>query len=1114
MEGLFFGFSVELVDKVSANSAKIVKEINRLQKNISAFTKTSKQAAASQKPFKVLRVEVQKVGSESVAAKNKVLGLGSGLATLANRSRTANKRMSLFSRTIASIGIAFTASAIIRQVSSLARAFVSLVKEGAGFTQTMAFAAGVMGATAQEASSLEAEAIRLATTTSFTAQQAAEGFVVLAQKGVGAKESIDILGQSLFLAGAGMISIEEATTATTDVLNVFGLASNQAERVANTLTKTFTGSSQSATELRLALKQAASTASSLGVSVEETSAAIGAFAQVGFRGASGGVALRNAMAELTTPGKKLETLAEGLGKNIEDFDIKSRGLVPVLKELTPLTSDVGLAFKTFGKRTAPAILALAANVEQLDNVTEAINSSKTAFEVYMSLINTTAGAMALSASAASGFRIQLFKIIEPEVINFLKDTALMFARLKVLVENLAPVIEVVFKAMTDTIRGFFRAIGDSFPDASNAFTLLTDETKKGSAEVVKFVAPLTLSVAIFIETLKEFFSGFLEGFKEAWRAAILIAGPIVEMVGKITLGLFELLGITNENETAAKKFGKVVGVLIGLFTVFATAKLLLAIPAFVIRSMVNFGIAGVTSITSILKFAKAVPGRIDNIKKAFAAASPAIKTFALSVKGAALAVGRFALAVAKSTLALLANPVVLTAVAIAALVGLVVLAIAKWEVWVGWLREQGKWLDVVLGLISLFFPFIGLPLLIIRHWEGLMEFFAGFWDFLKSFASSALEAIGVDTQKLGQFFIDIWTIVANAFQIVWFKLQEAFFAGVNFMLDLWDGFKLMFMNIGQVIFDIWSAVTTGLSNAWAATVEFAVNAWVAFAGFFTEVWDGLQASMAFVFNWLQETFPGVMEFVSELWTTMVSGLINAWDAFAGFLGKVFEGIIEAWNSVVKSLASAWNWVTDKIGIAAKESEKAKKAAAADADQQKKIALSRLGLGSQPDVIAKVKEGAIKPVSVAAPPGSKQLSGALRGASSVIDTSTLKTQRPSIDLGEIGGVDTESIKAQNKDLLSQLKDSELGQTPKDFALGDLGPSTTTIDSRKKAGTSTNATPTSVGGRGGGGSGSGDRFVFEKESIIIKIMDGNAEQIAEKLFPALERVRKKAKRRGEV
>lgn len=81
--------------------------------------------------------------------------------------------------------------------------------------------------------------------------------------------------------------------------------------------------------------------------------------------------------------------------------------------------------------------------------------------------------------------------------------------------------------------------------------------------------------------------------------------------------------------------------------------------------------------------------------------------------------------------AMTANPIGVIIVAIGALIGVIVLLVKHWRTVWDWLNQifDNKWIRLAM---TIFTPFIAIPLMIARNWETVKEVLATVWDTIKS----------------------------------------------------------------------------------------------------------------------------------------------------------------------------------------------------------------------------------------------------------------------------------------------------------------------------------------------------------------------------------------------
>jgi len=161
----------------------------------------------------------------------------------------------------------------------------------------------------------------------FTATEAANAIEELGKAGI---STSDILGGalegSLNLASAGGLGIARSAEIAATTLQQFGLAGDQAGRVADTLAAGAGKALGSVDDLAEGLKFVGPVASSMGVSLEETTGVLALFAKAGIVGSEGGTALRGMLSSLTSPSKAAQKEIEKLGITLYDTDGKFLGL--------------------------------------------------------------------------------------------------------------------------------------------------------------------------------------------------------------------------------------------------------------------------------------------------------------------------------------------------------------------------------------------------------------------------------------------------------------------------------------------------------------------------------------------------------------------------------------------------------------------------------------------------------------------------------------------------------------------------------------------------------------------------------------------------------------------
>jgi TP901 family phage tail tape measure protein len=175
----------------------------------------------------------------------------------------------------------------------------------------MANTQSVMGATVEELEALTAAARKAGEETVFKASQAADALYNLGQAGMDASQAIDALDGVLTLAVASQSELAFTAEVVVSTLNQFGLAANEASRVANVFAAANAESLAELDMLAASLKNAGPVAATFGYSLEETVAALMALYNAGFQGEQAGNMLKRAISDLANPvGDAVNVLSE------------------------------------------------------------------------------------------------------------------------------------------------------------------------------------------------------------------------------------------------------------------------------------------------------------------------------------------------------------------------------------------------------------------------------------------------------------------------------------------------------------------------------------------------------------------------------------------------------------------------------------------------------------------------------------------------------------------------------------------------------------------------------------------------------------------------------------
>ena len=163
------------------------------------------------------------------------------------------------------------------------------VKLEASFSRTMNQIAVVAQVPTAQMAELNDLALKLGRDTVFSAADAASAMLELAKNGISpATIQTGALSSALTLAAAGGVEMSDAAKIMGNSINAFGLQGKDAASVAAALAGAANASSAEISDLTTGLQQAATVSADAGLSIQETTGAIAAFAHAGIAGSDAG----------------------------------------------------------------------------------------------------------------------------------------------------------------------------------------------------------------------------------------------------------------------------------------------------------------------------------------------------------------------------------------------------------------------------------------------------------------------------------------------------------------------------------------------------------------------------------------------------------------------------------------------------------------------------------------------------------------------------------------------------------------------------------------------------------------------------------------------------------
>lgn len=284
---------------------------------------------------------------------------------------------------------------------------------GASFENAVAKVGAIAGATGDELGVLEKAARDIGKATAFTATEAAIAMNDLAQAGLKVGDIVNASKAAVLLAGATGSTLSQSTGLLASSLSQFQLASTDTARVADVFSQAMNTTLFDMSSLTEAMKYAGVTGAGLGYTIEETTAAVAEFRNLGLEGSLAGTAFKMMMAQAAHETDRGAAI-------LKKYNLEYKDINPEIKSFSEIMETVGKAAMTttdsmviFGSRSGAAVAQIASTFgsgttkfyETLGALEDSAGSTQ---ETYDKMMDTVAGQFQIAASAIEELMLTVF----------------------------------------------------------------------------------------------------------------------------------------------------------------------------------------------------------------------------------------------------------------------------------------------------------------------------------------------------------------------------------------------------------------------------------------------------------------------------------------------------------------------------------------------------------------------------------------------------------------------------------------------------------------------------------------------------------------------------------
>lgn len=559
------------LEEEMSKSSKVTKKMKlEHQAAVKAVEGLDKKIAGQKNTFNKYKMELQRLKIPLKDYQRELKNTERAIAQLELKQRVANKVESFKGkvksvagkavRTVATGAMIATAVAGAGAYSS-ARSYVD-------FNRQMLKVQAISGATGEEFRKLENEAIRLGSTTVFTASEAAAGMEKFALAGFKTNDIIAAMPGVLDLAAASGEDFIMISDMVSDNLTPFKMSMQDTGRFADIIANTMSRTNTNVGMLGEAFKFVAGTAGRLEMSLESTSATIGL---MGDQAIKSGIAGRDLQAALVNiADEKIQKKLRKQGINVKDkVTGEFVGMASLIEQLEKKTANmsglkkVSFLKQYFGKLGSAAVGTLLTAEKEFNGVVlkgsaalraleeENMNSQGKSKQMSDIMLQGASGAMVLFSSAVDGLKIVIGSLIfSPEVLKGFKKVSDFISELaNVLRGNYSDTpLNKTLQEMVGWITNFAKRLGTALIPAKKAIdTLFPKRDLNTIGTVIDKIADRFIILVSVVSTTAEKIAPFIKLLAKAVNFIgvdnILVFIGAFMLLGKVLKGLAFLKGV-------------------------------------------------------------------------------------------------------------------------------------------------------------------------------------------------------------------------------------------------------------------------------------------------------------------------------------------------------------------------------------------------------------------------------------------------------------------------------------------------------------------------------------------------------------------------------------------
>lgn len=782
-----------------------------------------------------------------------------------------------------------------------------MIKMASDFDTAMSQVGAITQASTEDMARLREEALKLGAETAFSSSEAAAGMANLASAGFSVDEVISAMPGMMDMAAASGTDLAASSEIAASTLRGFGLEATEAGRVANVFAKAAADTNADVEGMGEAMKYVAPVARAMGLSLEETAAAVGVLSDAGIKGGQAGTTLRSAMASLAKPSDEAAKAMSAMGFEAFDANGKMLPLKDIIDRLGKTTAGMTDEQKQntiatiFGTEAMSGMLTLVqAGPDKLGKLTDSlINSDGSAKKMADTMKDNLAGSVDSLMGSVETLGISLGEVLVPMIKaaaesltgltnwfnNLGESQKEMIVKVGLILAAVGPMLVIFGKlaGAVSTIMSLMSAVSAAFAGAGVAAGGASAGASGVGAALAAIGGPITLiiaAIAALIGIFVYFYNtndAFKENVNSTWESIKVSLSAAWTAIKEIATVIFAKL------QEFWDKWGSTI---IRIFSIIFDQ------IALVVKTAIDI-------IAGIIKFVMAIiQGDWAGAWDAIVSILSTVLTFLVTTLSNAFdLLGELFVMLGEMLVALWNDSWARIGSFFAALwEGIKTLAAAAWdglaayfaEVWQGICNQA----SIIWSVIADFFAGIWQSIVSTASaaWNGLMAFFSAFWTGVQAVFSSVINAIGAFMMN---YFGSLINGVVGIFQ-----------GFMTILGGIWEVIKNVVLGVVLLLIDL-------VTGNFTAFHDDAISLFNNLAAAFGSIWQGIKDVISSIVT-------AITSFIVDMWNNLVNGIVILWTGLGNFLTSLWQGIkdtaVNAWTGLctaVSNIASnTTSWVSD------------------------------------------------------------------------------------------------------------------------------------------------------------------------------------------------------------